>query len=75
MADSDDDRPDSDDLNADDVNAKRRAVLKSALLLPYVVPTLTTIAILASPASAQPPVSNLNEEDPPPPANEPDVNV
>ena len=74
MIDSDDNRPNSDDLNADDVNANRRAVLKSALLLPYVVPTLTTIAILASPASAQP-VSNLNEEDPPPPANEPDVNV
>jgi hypothetical protein len=61
------------------VDEERRGVLRGALLLPYVVPAITSIAITSSAVYAQTPsvISNdvpppVNEDDP---TNEPDVNT
>ena len=68
MTNFEDARPDDEDVDED-----RRDALRLSLLLPYVVPAITSIAIMSSSTYGQPPsvVNNdvpppVNEDDPPP---------
>ena len=56
--------------NGDDADHGRRAALKRALLLPYVVPVITTIALGSSTVQSQAP--SVTGNDVPPPVNEED---